>query len=240
MILWCTSKLSTDLTGKIHGLIQRVKSLKSDATGLFDRTRSSYVHADVLDTYFDIYNKIRNDIVGLFSSDKIVHSLPYLSIKSRGDKYELLKVVAGLGQVMGFLEGKQVDVLGTKVRTFPYQEKELDILPSTTRLLLLEAIGEYDYNHSYACCCISGLAFESLVKEGCKRNNLSYGGLANGIKTLKEAKVIKEDLYKSLVDLEKYYRDKISAHLTSEAATDEKARLFLSSLLSLAKTIFAS
>lgn len=55
---------------------------------------------------------------------------------------------------------------------------------------------------------------------------------------MKDANVIKEDLHRSLMDLEKYYRDKISAHLTSEVATDEKARLFLSSLLELAKAIF--
>ena len=238
--------MSADLEGKIYGLIQRTKKLMSDAIGYFDyieKTSSSrWAKENVLETYFKIYKGIRNDVITLFYSDATVHNLPSLSVelKGSGSNTELLRLVAGLDQVIAFLEGKQVGALGTRVRTFPYQEKELDILPSTTKLLLLEAIGEYDYNHSYACCCISGLAFESLVKEGCKRNNLSYGGLANGIKTLKEAKVIKEDLYKSLVDLEKYYRDKISAHLTSEAATDEKARLFLSSLLSLAKTIFAS
>ena len=194
---------------------------------------------NALNMYVQIYNSIRTDVTKLFKSDKTVNSLPFLL----GGKYshtEFLRLHTSLGQIIAFLEGKQVGELGTRVRTFPYQEKELDILPSTTKLLLLEAIGEYDYNHSYACCCICGLAFESLVKEGCKKNNLSYQSLAKGIKALKEAKTIKEDLYKSLMDLEKYYRDKISAHLTSEVATDEKARLFLSSLLSLGKAVFAS
>jgi hypothetical protein len=76
------------------------------------------------------------------------------------------------------------------------------------------------------------------VKEGCKKYGLEYAALANGIKALKEAGKIKEDLFKSLLDLEKYYRDKISAHVTSEIATDEKARLFLSALLSLGKVLF--
>ncbi|MEM3390465.1 MAG: hypothetical protein QW491_13835 [Thermoproteota archaeon] len=53
-----------------------------------------------------------------------------------------------------------------------------------------------------------------------------------------EAGMIREDLFNSLLDLEKYYRDKISAHITSEIATDEKARLFLSALLSLGKALF--
>jgi len=176
----------------------------------------------------------------LFHSDSTVNSLPFFSLGERTRISELIRLVAGLDQIIGFLEGKQIDALGTRARKFPVQEKELKSLPSTTRLLLEEAIGEYDYDHSYACCCICGLAFESLVKEGCKRNELQYRGLAKGITALKEAEVIKEDLYKSLMDLEKYYRDKISAHLTSEVATNEKARLFLSSLLSLGRAIFAT
>ena len=234
--------MSAHLRGKLHGLIQRAYKLKLDANAYYISLVASSMLGDstVLETYFKIYDSIRNEVVGLFYSDTAVHSLPSLTRGMINRPTELLKLVAGLNQVIGFLEGKQLDAYGTTIRTFPVQDKELDILPSTTRLLLLEAIEEYNHFHSYACCCISGLAFESLVKEGCRENNLQYKGLANGIKALKEAKVIKEDLHKSLMDLEKYYRDKISAHLTSEVATDEKARLFLSSLLSLGKAIFAS
>lgn len=223
--------------GKVYGLIQRAKSLRNNVIGYWG-TQLFYADSRMLETYFEIYDKIRNDVIGLFPSDKTVHSLPYLGVVKRLDKDELLRIVAGLDQITSFLEGKEIDVLGTTVRTFPYEEKEMDVLPSTTRLLLLEAIAEYNHFHSYACCCICGLAFESIVKEGCKKNNLAYEGLARGVKALKETEVIKEDLHKTLMDLEKYYRDKISAHLTSEVATDEKARLFLSSLLSLAKAIF--
>jgi hypothetical protein len=55
---------------------------------------------------------------------------------------------------------------------------------------------------------------------------------------MKESGIIKVDLYSLLLDLDKFYRDKISAHLTSEIATDEKARLFLATLLLLGKTLF--
>jgi len=232
--------LSANLRGTIHGLIQRARNLTSEVNGHFNFLvmRSDYsVEENLSKDYFEMYNRIRYDIIALFSSDKTVQSLPYLPYKNN-HRTELLRLTAGLKQIIGFLEGKQIDVLGTTVRTFPYNEKELDVLPTTTKLLLLEAIGEYNYLHTYACCCICGLALESLVQEGCRKNDLSYEGLAKGIGALKEDKVIKEDLHKSLIDLEKYYRDKISAHLTSEIATDEKARLFLSSLLSLAKAIF--
>jgi len=229
------------LEGKIYGLLERAKILRSDAIEYFNyvvKRRLIEANKGVLKTYSDIYKGIKNDVTKLFSSDSTVWSLPSLEIVHETSKYELLKLTSGLDQVIGFLEGKRVEVLGTTVRKFPVQEKELNILPDSTKLLLMEAIEEYNHLHSYACCCICGLAFESLVKEGCKKNNLSYEGLARGITALKDANVIKEDLYKSLMDLEKYYRDKISAHLTSEVATDEKARLFLSSLLSLAKVIF--
>jgi hypothetical protein len=196
-----------------------------------------FAEKEIVQSYFNMYDNVRNEVVRLFHSDAAVHSIPHLSIGNSG-RQELLKLIAGSNQIIGFLEGKQVDILGTTVRTFPYDEKELDILPTTTRLLLLEAIGEFNHYHSYACCCICGLALESLVKEGCGRHNLQYETLAKGIGSLKDTKVIKEDLHKTLMDLEKYYRDKISAHLTSEVATDEKARLFLSSLLSSAKAIF--
>jgi hypothetical protein len=235
--------LSTQLAGKIHELMQRAKNLRNNVAKYHTHATVSmkgYGDSRVLETHFQIYTNLRNDIIKLFHSDTTVNSLLSLSPEDRFELSDLVILIAGLDQIIGFLEGKQVDVLGTRIRKFPVQEKELDILPSTTRLLLLEAIGEYDYNHSYACCCICGLTFESLVKEGCKKNNLPYEGLANGIKALKEAEVIKEDLHKSLMDLEKYYRDKISAHLTSVVATDEKARLFLSSLLSLGKAIFAT
>ena len=236
--------MSVDLRGKIHGLIKRAVNLRQDAIAYYQAMATMSTtrgHSNVLKTYFKIYNSIRNDVVGLFhSSDKTVNNLPLLFLGDEHSLGELIILVANLDQVTGFLEGKQVGAYGTTIRTFPVQEKELEILPSTTKLLMLEAIEEFNHFHSYACCCISGLAFESLVKEGCRKNNLEYKGLANGIKALKEAKVIKEDLHKSLMDLEKYYRDKISAHLTSEVATDEKARLFLSSLLSLGKAIFAS
>lgn len=232
--------MSADLAGSILGLIQRAKSLKSNSIEYFNVTERSpthYTEPTVLKMYFTMYEGIRNEVIRLFHSDVAIHSLPSLSVSS-GGRHDIFSLVAGCNQVIGFLEGKQADVLGTKVRTFPYKEEELDILPATTKLLLLEAIGEFNYFHSYACCCICGLTLESLVQEGCKKHNISYKGLAKGIEDLKEAKVIKEDLHKSLIDLEKYYRDKISAHLTSEVATDEKARLFLSSLLSLVKAIF--
>jgi hypothetical protein len=233
--------LSEELTGKTVGLMERAENLRKNISTYYQILTSRQVYLakeNVVKTYFGIYKIIRDDVIKSFHLDAIVYGLPSLTYEDN-HRAEFLRLVAGLDQVIGFLKGKQVDVLGTRVRKFPIKEKELDILPSVTKMLLLEAIGEYDYNHSYACCCICGLAFESLVKEGCEKNNLQYKGLANGIKALKEAKVIKEDLHKSLMGLEKYYRDKISAHLTSEVATDENARLFLSSLLSLGKAIFA-
>lgn len=206
------------------------------------RTMRDIPDKKTLATFFQIYERLRTDVISLFSSDTTVHSLPHLSMSDSlfGSNPELLEIGAGAEQIIGFLEGKVIDVFGKKIRKFPVEERELDALPPTTKLLVLEAIDEYDYNHSYACCCICGLAFHSLVQEGCQKHNLPFEGLAKGISALKNANVIKEDLHKSLLDLEKYYRDKISAHLTSEAATDEKARLFLSSLLSLSKAIFAS
>ena len=143
-----------------------------------------------------------------------------------------------VGQMLGFLKGKKSVIVEGEKRSFPVDEEELNLLPQSTQQLIMEAVSEFEYRHSYACCCICRLAFESLVKEGCKKYGLEYAGLANGIKALKEAGKIKEDLFKSLLDLEKYYRDKISAHVTSEIATDEKARLFLSVLLSLGKALF--
>jgi hypothetical protein len=237
--------LSVEIAGNIHGMMQRAKNLRSDAIEYFNyqtSSRSEIADRKTVATFFQIYESLRTDVIDLFASDATVHSLPSLSM-SKGlfaSNVELIEVSAGAQQIIGFLEGKVIDIFGKKIRKFPVEEKELDALPSTTKLLILEAIDEYDYNHSYACCCICGLAFHSLVQEGCKKHNLPFEGLARGIGALKNANAIKEDLHKSLIDLEKYYRDKISAHLTSEVATDEKARLFLSSLLSLSKAIFAN
>jgi len=149
--------------------MQRAKGLRSRAIEYYNSLQAlTFADKEVLATFFQIYDKIRNDVIGLFHSDTTVHSLPFLSVKMHYAR-ELVRLIVGLDQVIGFLEGKQVDVLGTTVRTFPYQEKELDILPTTTKLLLQEAIEEYNHFHSYACCCICGLAFQSLVQEGCKK-----------------------------------------------------------------------
>jgi hypothetical protein len=234
--------MSANSIGSIYGLMQRAKSLKSNALDYFRYlTRSPPLRSisdKVTKSYFDMYAALIDEVWRVFQSDEGVESLPDLSAESSSARDDLINLVAATNQIIGFLEGKQVDVSGATPKTFPYDEKELDILPVSTKLLFLEAIGEYDYDHSYACSCICGLALQSLVQEGCRKHNLPYDGLAKGIGALKEAKIIKEDLHKTLLDLEKYYRDKISAHLTSEVATDEKARLFLSSLLSSGKAIF--
>lgn len=235
--------LVEDLRGKVVEFESRARKLQNRAVEYFNLFRQEPIRAMVIrsrtiDSLCGLYERLRSDVTKSFHSDSSVYGFPLKPKKNVYHEDDLLNIVACLDQIVGFLEGKKQEIIGDTLRSFPVEDKELEILPTTTNLLMLEAIQEYNHFHSYACCCICGLAFESLVKEGCKKSNLPYEGLAKGIKALKDAGVVKEDLLKSLLDLEKYYRDKISAHVTSEVATDEKARLFLSSLLALAKAIF--
>jgi hypothetical protein len=230
---------------------ERAKSLKIHFTNLHKLCQDQNIlHLGFLDPFLEgikLYEALRNDVMSFFSGDLTVGSIPSaksleVKITYTFDRSSLpgsfLTMSSYVDQMLGFLKGKKSVMVEGEKRSFPVDEKELSLLPQSTQQLIMEAVSEFEYRHSYACCCICGLAFESLVKEGCKKYGLDYAGLANGIKALKEAGKIKEDLFKSLLDLEKYYRDKISAHVTSEIATDEKARLFLSALLSLGKALF--
>ncbi len=235
--------LVENLRGKVVEFESRARKLQNRAVEYFNLFRQDPISAlvirgDTIDSLCELYDKLRRGVTESFHSDSSVYSFPLKPKKNVYHDDDLLKIIAYLDQIIGFLEGKKQEIIGDTLRSFPVEDKELEILPTTTKLIMLEAIQEYNHFHSYACCCICGLAFESLVKEGCKKFNLPYKGLAKGINALKDVGVVREDLYKSLLDLEKYYRDKISAHVTSEVATDEKARLFLSSLLALAKAIF--
>jgi len=221
---------------------ERAKNLRSYITTLYKLITNGGIYSssseeDAIIQAIKIYDVLKNDVVSFFSDDPTVGSIPSTKdLKAKPD--HLLILSSFVDQMLGFLKGKKSVMVEGEKRSFPLDEEELNLLPQGTQQLIMEAVSEYEYRHSYACCCISGLAFESMVKEGCKKYGLEYAGLANGIKALKEAGKIKEDLFKSLLDLEKYYRDKISAHVTSEIATDEKARLFLSALLSLGKALF--
>ena len=225
---------------------ERAKNLKNHFNGLYKSYQERLpLDWSVVEEGINLYQALRNDIASFFSSDPTSSSIPSAEkLKSNilpfSGKYEniILILSSFVGQMLGFLKGKKSVMVEGEKRSFPLDEDELNLLPQSTQQLIMEAVSEFEYRHSYACCCICGLAFESLVKEGCKKYGLEYAGLANGIKALKEAGKIKEDLFKSLLELEKYYRDKISAHVTSEIATDEKARLFLSALLSLGKALF--
>jgi len=227
---------------KIIEFEERAKKLKSDITELYNISIQSpfiYISEEyVIERIIKIYENLRKDIVSFFKDDPTIRSIPSAEdLRTSSDDFLILS--SYVDQILGFLKGKKL-MFEDEKRSFPIDENELNYLPQSTQQLIMEAISEFEYRHSYACCCICGLAFESLVKEGCKKYGLEYNGLANGIRALKEKGKIKEDLFKTLLDLEKYYRDKISAHVTSEVATDEKARLFLSALLSLGKALFSS
>ncbi|MCQ5337675.1 MAG: hypothetical protein NO475_05750 [Candidatus Methanomethylicia archaeon] len=227
---------------KIIELEERAKNLKSNITTLHNiliSRSSTYIDEDyVIEHIIKIYENLRRDIVSFFKDDPTIGSISSAEdLRTSSDDFLILS--SYVDQILGFLKGKKL-MFEDEKRSFPIDENELNYLPQSTQQLIMEAISEFECRHSYACCCICGLAFESLVKEGCKKYGLEYNSLANGIKALKERGKIKEDLFKTLLDLEKYYRDKISAHVTSEVATDEKARLFLSALLSLGKALFSS
>jgi hypothetical protein len=230
---------------------ERAKSLIIHFTNLHELCQDhATLPVCVLNPFLEgikLYEALRNDVMSFFSGDLTVGSIPSAKNLEAKITYtvdpspligRLLTILSYIDQMLGFLKGKKSVMLEGEKHSFPVDEDEFNLLPQSTQQLIMEAVSEYEYRHSYACCCICGLAFESLAKEGCKKYGLEYAGLANGIKALKEAGKIKEDLFKSLLDLEKYYRDKISAHVTSEIATDEKARLFLSALLSLGKALF--
>jgi len=126
-----------------------------------------------------------------------------------------------------FIQAEDFKVEPEKLRSFPIEVQSS----------LHEALGIYKNGFYIACCSMCGNILESLVKGTCQRNNLEYEKLAQGIDVLKDAGIIKKP-YEQLIDVAKYYRDHAD-HPTSEAFTEEKAKLFLSSLIIFIEGIFA-
>ena len=218
---------------------------------------------NALNKFILTYETLRSSLYRLNNHSSLVPSMSTFEWERRlGIKWKLTELKISLNQMVAYFEGKlealpekleKVERELTKLEReskalveslnkfiqaedFKVEPEKLGAFPKEVQLYLHEALGTYKNGLYIACCSMCGNILAGLVKDTCQRNNLKYKGLAEGIKDLKDAGVIKEP-YKQLIDVAKYYRDHAD-HPTSEAFTKEKAKLFLSSLIIFIEEIF--